>query len=54
MTLLGMIYILNFMKIRIDIQAILRFGLSNLNSCKVDITDGRDLCGAPLRWGQVA
>jgi hypothetical protein len=33
----------SFMKIDIGVQTILRFCLSNLNSCNVGISDGRDL-----------
>jgi hypothetical protein len=32
-----------FMKIDVRVQAILRFCLSNLRSCNVGITDGKDL-----------
>jgi hypothetical protein len=39
----GMIYIPSFMKIGTDVQAILRFSLTNLRGCNVDITDGTDL-----------
>jgi hypothetical protein len=38
-----MIYIPGFMKSGAGVQAILRFCLSNLISCNVGITDGRDL-----------
>jgi hypothetical protein len=38
-----MIYILSFMKIDADLQAILRFGLRNLRGCNVGITEERDL-----------
>jgi hypothetical protein len=31
----GMIYVSSFLKIRIGVQAILRFCLSNLNGCNV-------------------
>jgi hypothetical protein len=49
----GMIYLPNCMKIGIGVQAILEFCLSNLNSCNVDITDGRDLRSAPLKWTEM-
>jgi hypothetical protein len=39
------------MKISIDIQAILRFSLSNLNGCKFHITDGKKLRSAPVEMG---
>jgi hypothetical protein len=45
----GMMYIPNFMKICTDVQAILRFCLSNLRRCNAGIIDGRDLCCTPLR-----
>jgi uncharacterized protein YraI len=50
----GMAYIPSFMKIAIGVQAILRFCLRYLKGCNVDITDGRDLRSAPLRWAQIA
>jgi hypothetical protein len=50
----GMIYMPSFMKIGIDVEGILRFSFSNLKYCNVGITDGRDLCSAPLKWAQVA
>jgi hypothetical protein len=39
----GMIFVPSFLKIYAVIQAILRFGLRNLNDCNVGITDGMDL-----------
>jgi hypothetical protein len=39
MTSDGMIYIPGFMKIGRGVQTILRFGLSNLMGCNVDITE---------------
>jgi hypothetical protein len=41
-------------KIGTDVQAILQFGLRNLNGCNVGITEGTDLGSALLRWPQVA
>jgi hypothetical protein len=38
----GMTYLWSFMKIGAGIQAMLRFWLSNLNSCNVGVTDGKD------------
>jgi hypothetical protein len=38
----SMMYIPIFMTFGRDVKAILRSGLSNLNSCNVGITDGRD------------
>jgi hypothetical protein len=35
----GMIHLASIMKIGIEVEAILRFCLSNLNSCNVGITD---------------
>jgi hypothetical protein len=40
----------SFMKVGTGIQAILRFYLSNLNCCNVDVTDGRGLQIALLGW----
>jgi hypothetical protein len=37
------IYLPVFMKICPGVQAVLRFCLSSLNGCNVDITNGRDL-----------
>jgi hypothetical protein len=39
----GMIYLPSFMKIGTGVHAILRFCLSNVNSCNVGGTDGRNL-----------
>jgi uncharacterized protein YraI len=39
----GMTFLPSFMKIRKGVQAILRFCLSYLKGCNVDITDGTDL-----------
>jgi hypothetical protein len=39
----GMICIPNFMKIVYGVQAVLKFFLSNLNLCDVDVTDGKEL-----------
>jgi hypothetical protein len=50
----GMIYLQSFMKIATGVQEILRFCLRNLKGCNVDITGGRDLRSALLRWAQVA
>jgi hypothetical protein len=50
----GMIYIPSFMKIDTGVQAIRNVFLSNFRGCNVGIADGRDLCGTPLRWSQVA
>jgi hypothetical protein len=50
----GMICISSFMKTGTDVQAILRFCLSNLRGYNVGVTDGRDLLGALLRWPLVA
>jgi hypothetical protein len=50
----GMIYIPLFTKISTGIQAISRISLSNLNGCKIGITDGKELYIVPLRWAQVA
>jgi hypothetical protein len=41
--LAGMIFLPSFMKTGTDLQAILRFGFSNLNGCNVGITDGKEL-----------
>jgi hypothetical protein len=43
MALYSMIYVPSFMKIGTDIQAVLRFCLSNLRGCNVGVTNGRDL-----------
>jgi hypothetical protein len=43
-----------FHEISIDVEGILRFSFSNLKYCNVGITNGRDLCSAPLKWAQVA
>jgi hypothetical protein len=43
MTSCGMIPLPSFMKISRDVQAILRFGFSNLNGCNVGITNGNEL-----------
>jgi hypothetical protein len=40
----------SFMKIDIDVQAILKFYLRNLRSCNVGVIDGRDLCYMLFRW----
>jgi hypothetical protein len=48
-----MIHIQSFRKTDTGVQAILRFRLSNLNACNVGITNGRDLCSAPLTWSQM-
>jgi hypothetical protein len=37
----GMIYLPNFMKIATGVQEILRFFLSSLKGCNVDVTDER-------------
>jgi hypothetical protein len=42
------------MKIRIGVQAVLRFSPSILNCCNVGVTDGRNLWWAPLRCAKVA
>jgi hypothetical protein len=39
----GMIYIPSFMKIGIGAERILRFFLSNLKGCDVDITNGMEI-----------
>jgi hypothetical protein len=39
----GMLYIPSFMKIDLDIQAILSFWLCSLRGCNVGISDGSDL-----------
>jgi hypothetical protein len=39
----GMIYKQSFMKTGIGVQAILRFGLSNLRGCNIGITGRRNL-----------
>jgi hypothetical protein len=39
----GIYYILSFMKFHTDIQAIIRFCLSNFKGCNVGIIDGWDL-----------
>jgi hypothetical protein len=33
---------------------ILIFCLKNFNGCNIGITDGKELCSAPLRWPQAA
>jgi hypothetical protein len=45
-----MIYVLSFLKIDVDVQAILRLNLRDLRGGSVGITDERDLCVTPLRW----
>jgi hypothetical protein len=47
-------YIPSFMKLGIDIQAILILCLISLRGCNMGITDERDLWIAPLRWTQVS
>jgi hypothetical protein len=42
------------MKIDTDFQTILRFSLSSLNGCNVDIANGKELQSAALWWVQVA
>jgi hypothetical protein len=39
----GVIYLVSFMTIGTDIQAVWRFYLRNLRDCIIDITDGMDL-----------
>jgi hypothetical protein len=48
-----MVYILSFMEIGTDVQAILKFGLRNLRYFSVGIIDGRDLPITPLRWAEM-
>jgi hypothetical protein len=50
----GITFLPSFMKTGTGVQAILRFCLSNLNGCNVNITAGKELWSAALRWGQVA
>jgi hypothetical protein len=49
----GMIYIQGFMKIHVELQAILKTCLSNMSGRNVGISDGKDLYNAPLRWSRV-
>jgi hypothetical protein len=44
----------NFMKIGKGVQAILRFGPSNLKGSNVHVTDGGDLYSIPLKRAQMA
>jgi hypothetical protein len=37
----GVIFLLSFMKVGTDLQAMLRFCLSNVNGCNVGITVGK-------------
>jgi hypothetical protein len=43
MAVCGLIYISSYMKIGIDIQAILRFDFVNLRGCNVGVADGSNL-----------
>jgi hypothetical protein len=43
MTSCSMTYIISFMKIGVDVQAILRVAFRNVRGCNVDITDGKGL-----------
>jgi hypothetical protein len=47
----GMIYLPNFMKFGTGVQAVLRFCPSSLNSCNVDITNGRDITKCTVEMG---
>jgi hypothetical protein len=49
----AMIYIPNFIKIGIGVQAVLRFCLRNLRGHNIGITDGRDLGITALRLSHV-
>jgi hypothetical protein len=50
----GMLYSPSVIKIGINVQALLRFCLSNLKCCNIGIIDRRDLLCTPLKWAQVA
>jgi hypothetical protein len=49
----GMIYLSDFMKISMGVEAILRVCLRKLKHYSVGITDGWNLRSAPLRLAQV-